>query len=108
MTAKYWNADSDLDWRDAVDPEEQNVRLDEILDGQEVRSFAPEVIADSSLKWAGNAVRFATETEAQMYALDLACRWTAVRETRVVPSHEPVTYAWEDGKLVPVKPGDVG
>jgi hypothetical protein len=55
-------------------------------------SYATEVIADTSGKFCGNALRFATEREAQIYADDLAMRWTAVRETRVVASDEPVNY----------------
>lgn len=56
-------------------------------------SYAPEVIADSSGKWVGNGLRFATEKEAQVYVDDLAQRWPLVRDTRVVPSEEPVSYA---------------
>ena len=62
-------------------------------------SFKPEVIADSSGKWCSNSLLFATEDEAQRYVKDLMWRWTAVRETRVVPSDEPVTAAIRDGKL---------
>jgi hypothetical protein len=56
-------------------------------------SFKPEVVADSSGTWAGNALRFATEDEAEMYVKDLARRWTLVTATRVVPSDDPVTDA---------------
>lgn len=55
-------------------------------------SYKVEVIADSSGTWAGNGLRFATEEEAAAYAVDLASRWTLVRETRVVPSDDPVTW----------------
>ncbi len=34
-------------------------------------SWKPEVIADSSGKWAGNALRFATREEAESQVLDL-------------------------------------
>jgi hypothetical protein len=74
------------------------------------KSYKPEVQADSSGKWTSNALRFASETEAQIYAVDLAIRWTAVRDTRVVESGDPVTSAWINGvlvPLVPLKPGDV-
>ena len=54
-------------------------------------SFKPEVIADSSGKWSGNALRFATEEEARIYVDDLMMRWTAVRDTRVVEVEDPVT-----------------
>lgn len=53
-------------------------------------SYAAEVIADNSGKFCGNALRFATYAEADAYAIDLAMRWTAVRETRVVESSDPV------------------
>jgi hypothetical protein len=55
------------------------------------KSWAAEVIADSSGKWVGNALRFATATEAERYVSDLAMRWTAVRQTRVVESDDPIT-----------------
>jgi hypothetical protein len=53
-------------------------------------SWKPEVIADGSGKWCGNALRFATYEAAREYVLDLAQRWTAVREVRVVESDDPV------------------
>ena len=62
-------------------------------------SFATEVISDSSGEWTGSAVRFAIRPEAEAYVFDLACRWTLVRDTRVVESDDPVNYRW-DGKLV--------
>jgi hypothetical protein len=40
-------------------------------------SYKPEVIADSSGKWCGNALRFATMREADDYLTDLSFRWTA-------------------------------
>jgi hypothetical protein len=55
-------------------------------------SFAPEVIADASGVWAGNALRFATHAEALHYAQDLASRWVLVREVRAVESTDPVNY----------------
>jgi len=55
-------------------------------------SFKPEVIADGSGKWAGNALRFATRKEAEDWVADLKLRWTLVRETRVIETpDEPVT-----------------
>lgn len=62
-------------------------------------SYAPEVIADSSGKWCGNALRFGTREEAERQVSDLSCRWFAVRETRVVESTDPVNYRYVDGKL---------
>lgn len=58
-------------------------------------SWKPEVIADNSDEWAGNALRFATKAEAEAYVADLASRWTLVRNTRVVPSTDPVTHCFD-------------
>lgn len=55
-------------------------------------SYAPEVVADSSGKFCGNALRFATKEEAEAYAIDLAMRWTLVTDWRVVESTDPVNY----------------
>ena len=66
-------------------------------------SWKPEVIADNSGKWVGNALRFATKAEAEANVHNLACRWTSVRETRAVESDEPVNYAWREGRLVNVE-----
>jgi hypothetical protein len=67
-------------------------------------SWKPEVIADSSGKWVGNALRFATKDEADTYNDDLFLRWTAVREKRSVESEEPVNYRWDftTNKAVPI------
>jgi hypothetical protein len=65
-------------------------------------SFAPEVIADSSGKWAGNALRFATYHEAERWAIDLSNRWFSVVETRVVESTDPVNYSYGGGSLTEV------
>lgn len=46
--------------------------------------YRVEVIADSTGKWCGNGLEFATKEEAEEYALDLAFRWSSVREWRVV------------------------
>lgn len=70
-------------------------------------SWKAEVLADSSGHYASNALRFATQAEAGSYAIDLFHRWSAVKSWRTVPTSDPVTYAWA-GRLVPLKPGDVG
>lgn len=62
-------------------------------------SYAPEVIADSSGKWCGNALRFATREEAEANVRDLMMRWMLVRDTRVVESSDPVNYTYIDGNL---------
>ena len=63
-------------------------------------SYAPEMQTDNTGQWYGNAVRFATEAEAQAWVLDRMMRWTAVRDTRVVESEDPVNYSWVNNKLV--------
>ena len=62
-------------------------------------SYAPEVIADDSGKWVGNALRFATKAEAEANVADLFSRWMLVKETRVTESSDPVNYAWVNGRL---------
>jgi hypothetical protein len=64
-----------------------------------MNSYKIEVVADSSGEWCGNAIRLVHEQEALDYGKDLAWRWTAVREMRVVPSNDPVNYRWVNGKL---------
>lgn len=66
------------------------------------KSYAPEVIADSSGVWVGNALRFPTQEEAAENVRDLSMRWFAVRETRVVESEDEPNYFWLEGKLVAI------
>jgi len=61
-------------------------------------SWKPEVIADSTGAWCGNALRFATKEEAEANVFNLACRWLAVRDTRVVETSDPVNYRWDNDK----------
>ena len=62
-------------------------------------SWKPEVIADDSGTWCGNALRFATKQEAELNVMNLAARWMSVREWRVVPSDDPVNYRWTNDGL---------
>lgn len=55
------------------------------------RSWKAEVIADNSGQWVANGLRFPTKEAAEVYALDLAMRWTSVRDWRVVESSDAVT-----------------
>lgn len=48
-------------------------------------SYKVEVMVTNETTWSGNALRFKTHKEAQDYAYDLASRWTAVTDSRVVP-----------------------
>ena len=61
-------------------------------------SYAVEVIADNSGKWAGNALLFTSRDGAEKYADDLASRWFAVREWRVVETWKPATHFWDYAK----------
>ena len=63
-------------------------------------SYKAEVIADHTGEWVGNDLSFATRAEADAYAEDLAGRWTAVRQWRVIyDALKPVTYCWTvDGR----------
>ena len=67
-------------------------------------SFKPEVIADSSGKWSGNALRFATHEEAEANVQDLMMRWFAVRDTRVVECDDPVNYTTSTTNSSPSPP----
>lgn len=60
-----------------------------------MKSWKPEVIVDSSGKWCGNALRFATKEEAEANVKDLMYRWFSVIDTRVVESDDPVNYRWD-------------
>lgn len=66
-------------------------------------SYAPEVIADSTGKWCGNGLRFATYEEAESNVNDLMMRWFAVQAVRVVESSDPVNYRYENHSLVRVE-----
>ena len=65
-------------------------------------SWKPEVVVDSSDKWYGNALRFATRAEAHANAHDLTQRWLAVRDYRATRSRDPVNYRYLDGELIPI------
>lgn len=73
--------------------------VSQLVKKEEVMSWVPEVIADNSGKWCGNGLRFATREEAEANVRDLMCRWTLVRETRVVESTDPVNYRWTEKGL---------
>jgi len=70
--------------------------------GEGKMSWKPEVLADSSGVWSGNAIRLETMEEALEYVKDLKRRWTLVTDTRVVECSDEVSHRWKDGKLTPV------
>lgn len=49
-------------------------------------------------EFVSNALCFETEKEAEDYGIDLSSRWTAVRETKVIVSDEPVNYRFINGQ----------
>lgn len=70
---------------------------------ENVKSYAPEVIADSTNKWCRNALRFATREEAEANVADLFSRWFAVKETRVVETSDEPNYRWVNNRLEAIK-----
>jgi hypothetical protein len=66
-----------------------------------MRSFAVEVTADNTGKFYGNSLRFASREEAKSYAADKMWNWTAVRDTRVIETTDPVNYIYNDHQLIP-------
>lgn len=71
------------------------------------RSYAPQVIADGSGRWTGNQLRFPTEAEALAYVHDLMMRWVLVTDTRAMPTDDPATDRFLDGRLSKVMPVSV-
>lgn len=55
-------------------------------------SWKADVIADSTGKWCGNMLRFATKLEAETYVNALEERWSSVISTRVVESNQAVSH----------------
>ena len=68
-------------------------------------SWKSEVVAEKgeNVPWAGNALRFATQEEAEAYVKDLSMRWMLVRKTRVIESRDPVNYKFVNGRAVPLE-----
>jgi len=70
-------------------------------------SWAPEVVADSSGRFYGNNLRFATYDEAYNNACDLAGRWMLVTKYRAALSDDPVNYTYHDNTLLPLHPREL-
>lgn len=61
-------------------------------------SWKPEFFLEG--KWSGNALRFATEREASIWAERLLLRWVTPTDARAVPSQDPVRWELlEDGRV---------
>ena len=56
-------------------------------------SYIPEIRVLDEKDFVPSSMRFATREEAEAYARDIASRWQAVRETRVVESEREANYA---------------
>jgi len=70
------------------------------------KSYRPMVRDHASTTFAGNALRFATASEAGMYLIDLTMRWSAVADIRIDLCDDPPNYEWLDGRARPLRPGD--
>jgi len=62
------------------------------------KSFKPEVLVKG--EWAGNGLRFATQTEAFESAMQTRMRWWLVDDVRATESEDAVNYQMTEGKLV--------
>ena len=65
-------------------------------------SWKAQIATAEDPDWVDNGIRLATKKEAVMYACDLASRWTAVVESRITESEDPVNYTYENGTLVSI------
>jgi hypothetical protein len=61
-------------------------------------SYAVEIVAHGEDQWCGGGLRLGTRAEAEAYGRDLARRWTAVKETRVVESEDAPNYGLLGGR----------
>jgi hypothetical protein len=64
-------------------------------------SWKPEVntAGDPEDAWSSNTLRFATKAECDQYLIDLAMRWTAVRDVRATECEDPVTHEIRDDEI---------
>jgi hypothetical protein len=63
-------------------------------------SFKTEVCVDG--KWASNALRFATEREAQLYGTELLSRWFVPTDARPAESPDPANYKFDEQQFFAV------
>ena len=71
-----------------------------------MQSFKAEILTVNDPKWYSTSLRFATESEADQYGLDLILRWTASRDYRVVESEDSITYRITGDGLERIEKGD--
>lgn len=74
---------------------------DRLLSVMKTKSWKPEVMVDG--KWAGNALRFATQEEAFGSVMALRMRWWVPEDGRAVESEDPVNYRFENGRDVRIE-----
>lgn len=66
-------------------------------------SWKTEVCVDG--KWATNALRFATQAEAEKAGRELLSRWYVPTDSRAAVSDDPVNYRFDDAIYRPVPIG---
>jgi hypothetical protein len=66
-----------------------------------MNSWKTEVCVDG--KWATNALRFATQDEAEKAGRELLSRWWVPTDSRAAQSDEPVNYVFDDAVGRPVR-----
>lgn len=67
-------------------------------------SYAPQVRTGNDPKFYGNALRFATQAEAEANVADLANRWMLVVATQVAESDDAPTHTYVNGVLGDLAP----
>ena len=71
-------------------------------------SYKVEVLARGESAYCSNALRFATDEEANRYGYDLSGRWLAVKDWRIAATNDPVTARFEDGRVIHLELGEKG
>lgn len=69
---------------------------------QQMKSWRPMIRATGESRFAGNGLRFATESEAREAANDTFMRWFAAEEFGAEQSSDPVKHIWRDGKAIEI------
>lgn len=66
-----------------------------------MKSWKTEVCVDG--KWATNALRFASQAEAEKAGRELLSRWWVPTDSRAAEADEPVNYVFDDTVGRPVR-----
>ena len=59
--------------------------------------FRVDILASGETRWATNALKFDSETEAEAYARNLYSRWMSMERASVVPVDSPEREAYVSG-----------